>query len=202
MLMGASLLASTKERFSAIMEHRADPAAYAKSLGYLSECLKQYHGVNAIILLDEYDVPLENAYIRGVYEQMTDFIRSLFESALKTNDSLEFSVITGCLRISKESIFTGLNNLDVVSILDADYGEYFGFTEDEANEMLTFYDMAEKAEELKEWYDGYLFGKTEVYNPWSVINYVQAATAPKTVFPKPYWSNTFSNSINYQRNGK
>lgn len=194
-LKGDALLSSTKERFSAIMERRADMAAYAKSLGFLSECLKQYHGVNTIILLDEYDVPLENAYFRGFYEEMTDFIRSLFESALKTNDSLEFSVITGCLRISQESIFTGLNNLHVNSILDVNYSEYFGFTEEEAEEMLSYYGLIEKTEEMKQWYDGYLFGKTEVYNPWSVTNYTQTAVSDPTAFPKAYWSNTSSNSI-------
>lgn len=126
-----------------------------------------------MILIDEYDVPLENAYFRGFYNQMIDFVRSLFESALKTNDSLEFAVITGCLRISRESIFTGLNNLEAISVLNENYSEYYGFTESEVKEMLRTYGLEEKLQEVKQWYDGYLFGNTEVYNPWSVINYVK-----------------------------
>jgi len=129
------------------------------TLKFLCECLKSFHGRNTIILIDEYDVPLENAYFRGFYPQMIDFIRSLFESALKTNNSLEFAIITGCLRISKESIFTGLNNLKVISILNNDYAEYFGFTQSGVNGLLTDYGISEKQEEVQEWYDGYRFGK-------------------------------------------
>ena len=126
---------------------------------------------------------------------MTDFIRSLFESVLKSNDSLEFAVITGCLRISKESIFTGLNNLKIISVLSQSYAEYFGFTPNEVQEMLTFYHLSEKQEEIGRWYDGYLFGETEVYNPWSVINYISDMIKGDSRFPKPYWSNTSSNNI-------
>lgn len=122
-------------------------------------------------------------------------IQSLFESVLKTNDSLEFAIITGCLRISKESIFTGLNNLGINSILTDNYTEFFGFTEAEVEKMLTDYGLEEKIPEVKKWYDGYLFGNTEVYNPWSVINYVYTAISNRNAFPKPYWSNTSSNSI-------
>ena len=118
-------------------------------------------------------MPLENAYFKGFYDKMTDFIRSLFESALKTNPNLEFAVITGCLRISKESIFTGLNNLEIISIMNTNYAEYFGFTQEEVESMLSYYGIEEKKEEAKKWYDGYFFGNTEVYNPWSVINYVK-----------------------------
>lgn len=150
---------------------------------------------NVIILLDEYDVPLENAWFRGFYGKMTDFIRSLFESALKTNSSLEFAVITGCLRISKESIFTGLNNLEIISVLSGRYSEHFGFTVPEVEKMLQFYNIKEKKEEVKRWYDGYLFGNTEVYNPWSMINYVKEAENDINALPRPYWANTSSNDI-------
>lgn len=194
-LNGDALLPANKEKYQAIMEYRASEADYATSLKFLSNCLKKYHGRNVIILLDEYDVPLENAYFRGFYDQMTDFIRSLFESALKTNDSLEFAVITGCLRISKESIFTGLNNLQIISLLNNDYSEYFGFTQEEISDLLHYYSLEERQEELKKWYDGYQFGNTEVYNPWSVINYANDKIWSSALFPKPYWSNTSSNSI-------
>ncbi len=126
---------------------------------------------------------------------MVSFIRSLFESALKTNGSLKLAVVTGCLRISRESIFTGLNNLDVVSVLNEDYAEYFGFTQNEIDSLLETYAIIDKRDEVKAWYDGYLFGHTEVYNPWSIINYVKDITHKNTEFPKPYWSNTSSNSI-------
>lgn len=183
------------ERYYAVMNRRAEPIAYAKSLAFLSECLKKYHKSNVIILLDEYDVPLENAFLRGFYEQMVDFIRSMFESALKTNDCLQFAVVTGCLRISKESIFTGLNNLKINSILNNGFAEYFGFTQTEVEDMLHYYGFSEKVQEAKKWYDGYLFGNTEVYNPWSIINYVDAAISNLNAFPRPYWSNTSSNNI-------
>lgn len=129
------------------------------------------------------------------YKQMIDFIRSLFESALKKNENLEFAVITGCLRISKESIFTGLNNLKIVSILRNDCAEYFGFTPMEVNRMLEDYGLGDCKSQVAKWYDGYVFGETEVYNPWSVINYVDENKGRTIIFPKPYWSNTSSNSI-------
>lgn len=194
-LQGEVLSKAQKEVYSRIMDRHGERAQYATSLKFLAECLKKYHGRNVIILIDEYDVPLENAYFRGFYEQMIDFLRSLFESALKTNDNLAFAVITGCLRISKESIFTGLNNLEVISILSENYAEYFGFTEAEVLTMLEAYGLAECADEVKKWYDGYLFGNTEVYNPWSVINYVKTGSSGSNSFPRPYWSNTSSNSI-------
>lgn len=194
-LNGKALMPEEQEKYKKIMAEKAEEIDYAKSLKFLSDCLKRYHNTRVIILIDEYDVPLENAYFRGFYDKMTDFIRSLFESVLKTNDSLEFAIVTGCLRISKESIFTGLNNLGVNSILTENYAEYFGFTTLEVEKMLKNYGLGEKISEVKEWYDGYCFGKTEVYNPWSVINYVYAALANRDAFPKPYWSNTSSNSI-------
>ncbi|MBP3239496.1 MAG: AAA family ATPase [Oribacterium sp.] len=168
---------------------------YTVALKTLSELLEKYHGQKTVILIDEYDVPLENSYQLGFYDEMVGFIRSLFESALKTNTSLELAVITGCLRISKESIFTGLNNLEVNSINGEDLGEYFGFTQAETEEMLIEYGLADHIEAVKDWYDGYLFGQTEVYNPWSVTKYVKDHVANPNSFPAPYWSNTSSNSI-------
>ena len=194
-LQGAQFTDGEIEQYNMLMNGKADRALYAGSLVFLSDCLKAYHGKNTIILLDEYDVPLENAHFEGFYDRMVSFIRSLFESALKTNDSLEFAVITGCLRISRESIFTGLNNLKVLSIMSNTYSEYFGFTEQEVLKMLEYYDILGKEAEVKKWYDGYVFGETEVYNPWSIINYVECAVEKFNAIPKPYWSNTSSNSI-------
>ena len=168
---------------------------YATALKTLSTCLKKHHGENVIVLIDEYDVPLENAYYEGFYNEMVGFIRSLFESVLKTNDALQFGVVTGCLRISKESIFTGLNHLQIISIRDNDFAEGFGFTEDETEAMLMDYGIADRIPEAKEWYDGYLFGQTEIYNPWSVIKYVRSIVISGRQFPEPYWANTSSNTI-------
>ena len=195
LLEGNSLADDQKIMFQKIMTEQAGYSAYNDALKFLSECLWQYHGKNTIILIDEYDVPLENAYFRGFYNEMIDFIRSLFESALKTNPYLEKGVITGCLRISRESIFTGLNNLKIDSVLHADYGDAFGFTEKEVEEMLSYYGMDENLGEVKKWYDGYLFNDIEIYNPWSIINYVYDRSRNITRFPLPYWSNTSSNSI-------
>ena len=195
LLQGESLSPKEKQEFQLVMDKEAQPIAYAKALGFLSECLTKYHGHKTIILIDEYDVPLENAYLRGFYDEMIGFIRSLFESALKTNPYLEKGIITGCLRISKESIFTGLNNLKVDSVLHTDYADSFGFTEAEVQEMLAYYDLSAKLPEVKEWYDGYLFNQIEIYNPWSIINFVYDRDRKITQFALPYWSNSSSNSI-------
>ena len=195
LLEGNSLADDQKIMFQKIMTEQADYSAYNDALKFLSECLWQYHGKNTIILIDEYDVPLENAYLEGFYDQMIQFIRSLFESALKTNPYLEKSVITGCLRISKESIFTGLNNLKSDSVLHTEYGDSFGFTESEVEAMLTYYDLAAELPEVKRWYDGYLFNDIEIYNPWSIINYAYDRSHKITQFTLPYWSNSSSNSI-------
>ena len=189
-LSGANL-----ERYLRIRDLKGSEGDYADALKFLSECLYICTGRKSIILIDEYDVPLENAYFSGFYEKMVSVIRSLFESALKTNDYLEFAVVTGCLRISKESIFTGLNNLNVVSITNSSFAEHFGFTQEEVERMLQDYGLAENLETVRKWYDGYRFGETEVYNPWSVINYVNSCYHDKKAFAKPYWSNTSSNSI-------
>ena len=183
---------STEEKESGFKE---ECDKYSTALKILSELLKKHHNKNVIILIDEYDVPLENSYFKGFYPEMVGFIRSLFESALKTNDALERAVVTGCLRISRESIFTGLNNLEVNSIRGRDFGEYFGFTVDETEAMLKAYDLSGNLDIVRSWYDGYIFGDAEVYNPWSVIKYVKDHAGAPERFPEPYWSNTSSNSI-------
>ena len=184
-----------RTKYDLLMNRKADDNEYLTSLKFLSECLYAFYGRKTVILIDEYDVPLENAYFSGFYDKMVRLIRSLFESALKTNDTLEFAVVTGCLRISKESIFTGLNNLNIVSIMDTAYAEHFGFTQDEVDQMLVHYGLEENLSAVRAWYDGYQFGNTEVYNPWSVINYVNSCYNDKKALLKPYWSNTSSNSI-------
>ena len=188
-------LEADRELFYDIMSRKADDASYLTALKFLSKCLYEYYGKKTIILIDEYDVPLENAYYKKFYTQMVDFIRSLFESALKTNEYLEFAVITGCLRISKESIFTGLNNLKMISILSDEYDEHFGFVEEEVKDMLSFYHREAQMDTMKTWYDGYMFGAAEVYNPWSVINYADRLISNEHAFPTAAWSNTSSNSI-------
>ena len=195
LLEGNSLADDQKNIFQKIMTEQADYGEYNDALKFLSECLWQYHGKNTIILIDEYDVPLENAYFEGFYDKMIKFIRSLFESALKTNPYLEKSVITGCLRISKESIFTGLNNLETDSVLHTRFGDSFGFTQEEVEELLAYYGLSEQLEEVKKWYDGYLFNDFEIYNPWSILKYVNDRKDHVTEFALPYWSNTSSNSI-------
>ncbi|MDE7223232.1 MAG: ATP-binding protein, partial [Acetatifactor sp.] len=165
------------------------------SLKKLSVLLEKHYGSKVVILIDEYDVPLAKANEQGYYDQMLILIRNMFEQALKTNNSLYFAVLTGCLRVSKESIFTGLNNMKVFSITDEDCGTYFGFTNDEVREMLEYYDLAEKYELIKEWYDGYRFGDTDVYCPWDVIYYVDKLQIKRTLQPQNYWSNTSSNDI-------
>ena len=184
-----------EEKFIRIRESKAEDVEYFTSLAFLSQCLYEAYKKPCIILIDEYDVPLESAYFSGFYEEMVSFIRTLFESSLKTNPYVEFAVVTGCLRVSRESIFTGLNNLEVISILRKDYGEYFGFVQSEVDRILQDYDLEDKHEIVKQWYDGYLFGDREVYNPWSIINFVKVQSADPDAFPAPYWANTSSNSI-------
>ena len=192
---GVKLSDSEKQLFQKLADGKGTMDEYSGSLQFLSQCLYKETGEKVIILLDEYDVPLENAYFRGFYDEMIDFIRSLFESGLKTNDALKFSVITGCLRISKESIFTGLNHLKIISVSDRQYSEHFGFTEKEVKEMTEYYGHAGRYDDLKQWYDGYVFGNTCIYNPWSVINFMFDLNADEQAFPRPYWVNTSSNQL-------
>ncbi len=194
-IIESDVLKPEKEHFMKIVNNDKDMSLYITALKFLSNCLNKYHNEKVIILIDEYDVPLENAFFEGFYKEMIGFIRSLFESALKTNSSLEFSVITGCLRISKESIFTGLNNLKIISILDDRYAEHFGFTDEEVVKICDDYNMQQKYETIKQWFNGYIFGETNVYNPWSVMQYVDDLKANINRLPKSYWANTSSNSI-------
>ena len=194
-ILKEDLLEADRSRYYDIMTEQADRGSYIDALQFLSQCLEKYYGKKVIILIDEYDVPLENAHMCGFYEEMVTFIRSLFESSLKTNSSLEFAVITGCLRISKESIFTGMNNLKIISILNKQYDEYFGFMDEEVQKICEDYRMPQKFDLFKEWYNGYLFGNTNVYNPWSVIQLMDDLCADENQYPKAYWANTSSNSI-------
>ena len=165
------------------------------SLKTLCALLEKHYGQKAILLIDEYDVPLDKAYQHGYYDRMIDVIRAMFGAALKTNDSLFFAVLTGCLRVSKESIFTGLNNLTVHSISDVQFDEYFGFTDAEVHAMLHAYGLDEHLDETREWYDGYRFGGQDVYCPWDVINYCYALRADAKARPKAYWINTSGNDM-------
>ena len=171
------------------------PEVLADSLRMLSELLRKHYGQNVILLIDEYDVPLDKAQQAGYYAEMVTLIRSLFGQALKTNDSLYFAVLTGCLRIAKESIFTGLNNMNVFSTTSTQMGEYFGFTDDEVTEMLPYYGLEDNFETVKKWYDGYRFGTAQVYCPWDVINYCRDARFQPEAFPRAYWINTSGNDI-------
>lgn len=182
-----------KEAFAELLQEHMTEGTLCSSLKILSELLEKHHDRQVILLIDEYDVPLAKAFERGYYDRMVLFLRNMFEHALKTNDSLKFSVLTGCMRISKESIFTGLNNLKVLSIAEVQFDEAFGFTDQEVREMLEYYGLSEHYEEIREWYDGYQFGNVEVYCPWDVINYCDALRADQDAQPKNYWSNTSSN---------
>ena len=167
----------------------------AASLKTLSRLLFKHYGQKVILLIDEYDVPLDKAFQAGYYDEMVNLIRNLLGNALKTNDSLYFAVLTGCLRISRESIFTGLNNLKVHTISDVRYDEYFGFTDTDVDEMLAFYGLSSYKDVIRDWYDGYRFGKTDVYCPWDVINYCDELLADPAAPPKNYWANTSGNDL-------
>ena len=183
------------DRLTRFIELKAEKSDYNTSLGFLSRLLASAYNKNVIILIDEYDVPLENAFYQGFYTDMVNLIRSVFESALKTNPSLDRAFLTGCLRVSKESIFTGLNNLDIFTIISPMFTDSFGFTPDEITDILKYYKLEDKANEIKDWYDGYLFSDTQIYNPWSTINHIKNLTVNPNYPCKPYWSNTSSNEI-------
>ena len=167
----------------------------ADSLRLLSQMLYQHYDQKAVLLIDEYDVPLDKAFQHGYYKEMVALIRSMFGQALKTNDFLQFAVLTGCLRVSKESIFTGLNNLKVHSISDAQFDEYFGFTDEEVGKMLADYGFEAHRDEMREWYDGYRFGSQNVYCPWDVINYCYDLRSDPMSEPQAYWINTSGNDM-------
>ena len=193
-LLGSDALSDyDKLEYKELLSNNMSEAAFCGGLKILSELLEKHYGAKVVLLIDEYDVPLAKAFENGYYNQMIFLIRSLLEQALKTNDSLKFAVMTGCMRISKESIFTGLNNLKVLSITDERYDEYFGFTDMEVREMLKYYEIEDYYEEVKNWYDGYQFGSVEVYCPWDVLNYCDKLKDHGDSFPENYWINTSSN---------
>ena len=194
------LTAEDKERYQAILSlkngaYSINDGALYRSFKLLSELLYKHYGRKAVILIDEYDVPLDKAFNNGYYREMVSLIRAMFGDALKTNEYLQFAVLTGCMRVSKESIFTGLNNLRVYTVSDVSYNECFGFTDAEVRSMLEYYDLASHHEMMKEWYDGYNFGGQDVYCPWDVINYCSDLRADQTAEPKPYWINTSGNDM-------
>ena len=183
-----------KSDYKALLDSSMSEAVFCGGLRRLSELLEKHYGTKVILLIDEYDVPLAKAFANGYYDQMVFLIRNLLEQALKTNSSLKLAVLTGCMRISKESIFTGLNNFTTFTIADVDFDEYFGFTDQEVRDLLTYYECADKYESIKEWYDGYRFGNVDVYCPWDVVSYLRSLRTNREAIPQNYWINTSSNA--------
>ena len=183
-----------KEAYKKLLDSNMSEAVFCSGLRRLSELLAKHYGTKVILLIDEYDVPLAKAFANGYYDQMVFLIRNLLEQALKTNSSLKLAVLTGCMRISKESIFTGLNNFTTFTIADVDFDEYFGFTDQEVRDLLTYYECADKYESIKEWYDGYRFGNVDVYCPWDVVSYLRSLRTNREASPQNYWINTSSNA--------
>jgi hypothetical protein len=195
LMESANLSGYEKKPLQDILEKKLEATDVKNALHMLTRLLHKHYGQKTILLIDEYDVPLDKAYQHGYYDEMLDLIRTMFGSALKTNDSLYFAVMTGCLRVSKESIFTGLNNLKVHSIADAQFDEYFGFTDREVGTILNDYGLQIHHDEVKEWYNGYRFGKQDVYCPWDVINYCYDLLADRDAKPQAYWLNTSGNDM-------
>ena len=200
LLTSDHLTENEKERYGALIalqdgNYAMDESKLCSSLQLLSQLLMKHYGKKTIILIDEYDVPLDKAFLNGYYDEMVALIRSMFGQALKTNPYLEFAVLTGCLRISKESIFTGLNNFKVLTITDARFDEQFGFTHAEVEQLLKDYHLEDHLDETREWYDGYRFGKVDVYCPWDVINHVDRLRAEPDARPEAYWINTSGNAL-------
>ena len=183
-----------KDQYRGILDKNMTEAVFNSSLKILSGMLEKHYGKKVIVLIDEYDVPLARAFENGYYERMMALMRGMLGQTLKTNHSLRFAVLTGCMRISKESIFTGLNNLKVLTIADERFDEYFGFTDDEVRTLLEYYGREDHYEEVREWYDGYQFGNTDVYCPWDVLNHCDRIRNDPSVRPENYWINTSSNS--------
>ena len=188
-----ALTEDEKEQYAKLCRWDMNQDTLAGSLRTLCQLLWKHYGQKVILLIDEYDVPLQKAFYRGYYDKMVQLVRSMFSQAIKTNDSLELAVLTGCLRISKESIFTGMNNLRVLTVADSRCAAYFGFTDGEVQEMLAYYGLSDAYEAVKEWYDGYHFGEKEVYCPWDVINYVDLLLANPNAQPQNYWANSSGN---------
>ena len=182
------------ETFKHLKAQNCTIAEVHNSLKTLMRMLYTVYGKKVILLIDEYDVPLARAHYNGYYREMLDVIRGLMSTSLKTNPYLKFAVVTGCLRIPKESIFTGVNNFASYSVMDEEFSQYYGFTQNEVEAFLTYYDLADKLEITKEWYDGYLFGSEEIYCPWDVSNFVKSLTKNRNIEPKNYWENTSSNN--------
>lgn len=195
LLESEQLTSYDKDLFSSLLKDNMKDETLCSSLREISELLHKHYGKKVIILIDEYDVPLAKANEKGYYDQMVMLIRNMFEQTLKTNDNLYFAVLTGCLRVAKESIFTGLNNLNVLSITDVQYDEYFGFTDEEVRELLAYYELSGVYDTVKEWYDGYRFGNVDVYCPWDVICYCDKRRVNEKLQPEDYWSNTSSNDV-------
>ena len=193
LLESDALSEQDKTEYRKLLDDNMSEAVFCNSLRILSELLEKHHGTKVILLIDEYDVPLAKAHANGYYDQMISLIRSLLGEALKTNSSLKLAVLTGCLRISKESIFTGLNNLKVLTIADERFDEYFGFTDKEVKDLLEYYGVTDHYEDIKRWYDGYQFGNAEVYCPWDVLNHCDRIRCEPHVQPENYWINTSSN---------
>ena len=194
------LSSNEKEKYRALLklengQYAMETSVLTGSLRMLCLLLNRYYEQNVVLLIDEYDVPLDKAFQHGYYREMVALIRSLFGQALKTNDFLQFAVLTGCLRVSKESIFTGLNNFKVLSITDSRYDEQFGFTDAEAKQLLADYGLSSHESEMKEWYDGYHFGNVDVYCPWDVINHVDRLVSDPNAEPQDYWINTSGNAL-------
>ena len=202
-LSSAQLTDTTKKKLNSLHDETTSIEDLKFSLRIISNALYTYYHQKVIILIDEYDVPLQSAYQNNYYDEMVDFLRSVFSSALKTNDALEKGIMTGCLRISKESIFTGLNNFKTYSLLDEMNEEYFGFNENEVKQLLEDYQLSSYMDEVKEWYDGYLFGNIEIYNPWSTLMYVKNKIQDQSFKPVSFWANTSGNDlvVNYIQNG-
>ena len=184
-----------KEQMKSLMSDNMKDTELMTALWILSSILKEYYGKKVIILIDEYDVPLDKAFENNYYNEMIILLRNMLEQSLKTNDNLYMAVLTGCLRIARESIFTGLNNFNIFSITDQYFDEYFGFTDKEVKEILQYYKVAEAFEQTKKWYDGYRFGNTDIYCPWDVINHCRALKVEPDATPQPYWINTSGNYI-------
>ena len=184
-----------KERFHKLLDDDMSPRVMGSSLLWLTKLLEKHYGKKVVVLIDEYDVPLAKAYENGFYDEMVLLLKNLFGNVLKTNRSLAFAVLTGCLQIAKESIFTGLNNFKVYSITNAEFDETFGFTGEEVQEMLVYYGLDGHFEEVKEWYDGYRFGKADVYCPWDVVNYCEDHRNDPDMEPQNYWMNTSGNEV-------
>ena len=194
LLESESLSDYDKSEYRELLDSGMSEAVFCGGLKTLSALLEKHCGEKVILLIDEYDVPLSKAFENGYYDQMVFLIRNLLEQALKTNNSLKFAVMTGCMRISKESIFTGLNNFTTFTITDVDFDEYFGFTDQEVRDLSAYYECTDKYQNIKEWYDGYHFGNVDVYCPWDVVSYLRSLRANKEAVPQNYWVNTSGNA--------